>query len=192
MQIQKDEVKKKILNAAIEEFLVSGYENSSMRVIASNAGITVGNIYSYFSGKDDLFENIVLPTVKEIKELILMDISTQNKITKASAIEITSQIIKAFLNNREEFLILMNSAKSSKYENIKNVIQQEIKERLIIDLLPQLPKRVENEILADTLSLVLLDGIINIVLKSENDSELMNKLIYDFLLLIFGDIENRI
>lgn len=192
MQKQKDEVKNKIINAAIEELLVSGYENSSMRVIALNAGITVGNIYSYFSGKDDLFETIVLPTVQEIKALILMDISTVNRITRASAIEITSQIIKTFLNYRQEFLILMNSAKGSKYENIKSVIQQEIRDRLVIDLFPQSSQKVENEILADTLSQVLLVGIINIVLKSDNNSELMNKLIYDFLLLIFGEIENII
>ncbi|MEG1560391.1 MAG: TetR/AcrR family transcriptional regulator [Clostridia bacterium] len=192
MQTQKDEVKNNIISAAIEEFLVSGYENSSMRIIAANAGITVGNIYSYFNSKDDLFETIVLPTVKEIRELISMNISTNNKITKASAIEITGHILTVFLKNRQEFLILMHSAKSSKYENIKSVIHQEIKTRLLIDLFPRLPQRMENEIWADTLSLVLLDGIINIVLKSDNDSELMNNLIYDFLLLLFGDIENRI
>ncbi|MEF9970969.1 MAG: TetR/AcrR family transcriptional regulator [Oscillospiraceae bacterium] len=192
MQTQKDEVKNSIIIAAIDEFLVCGYENSSMRVIAANAGITVGNIYSYFSGKDELFETIVLPTVKQIQGLILMKLSTDNTITPASSMEVTSQIMNAFLNHREEFLILMNSAKGSKYETIKSVIQHRIKERLIVDLIPRLHVQVENEILADTLSLVLLDGIINIVLKSENDEILMSKLISDFLILVFGNIEERL
>lgn len=192
MQIQKDEVKNKILNAAIEEFLVSGYENSSMRVIAANAGITVGNIYSYFNGKDDLFETIVLSTVTQIKSLILMNLSTNNTITKTSAMEITNQIMNTFLNNYQEFLILMNSAKGSKYENIKSVIQVQIKDRLIADLIPQFHAKFENDIMADTLSLVLLDGIINIVLKSDNDEKMMNTLICDFLLLVFGNIVERI
>lgn len=192
MQIQKDEVKNKILNAAIEEFLVSGYENSSMRVIAANAGITVGNIYSYFNGKDALFETIVLSTVTQIKSLILMNLSTNNKITKTSAMEITNQIMNTFLNNYQEFLILMNSAKGSKYENIKSVIQVQIKDRLIADLIPQFHAKFENDIMADTLSLVLLDGIINIVLKSDNDEKMMNTLICDFLLLVFGNIAERI
>lgn len=192
MQIQKNEVKNNIINAAVEEFLVSGYENSSMRTIASNAGITVGNIYSYFNSKEALFTAIVSPAVSRIKGLILMKLSTNNVITRTSAMEVTNQIRNVFLNNRQEFLILMNSAKGSKYENIKNMIQMQIKERLIEDLIPQLHVRIENEILADTLSLVLLDGIINIVLKSEEDEELMNKLICEFLLLVFGDITERI
>ncbi|MEG1886951.1 MAG: TetR/AcrR family transcriptional regulator [Oscillospiraceae bacterium] len=192
MQIPKDEVKNNIIDAAIEEFLVSGYENSSMRVIATNAGITVGNIYSYFNGKEDLFETIVFPTVMKIKGLILMKLSTDNSITPASAMEVTRQIMNAFLNNRQEFLILMNNAKGSKYENIKSAIQMQIMERLIVDLVPKLPARAENEILADTLSLVLLDGIINIVMKSENDKHLMSKLICEFLLLVFGNIEERL
>ncbi|MEG1996444.1 MAG: TetR/AcrR family transcriptional regulator [Oscillospiraceae bacterium] len=192
MQIQKDEVKQKIINAAVEEFLISGYEKSSMRIIASNAGITVGNIYSYFTGKDDLFETIVLPTVNQIHGLILMKLSTNNRITKESAIEVTAQIMNACLNNYREFIILMKSAKGSKYEDIKSVIQFQIKERLISDLIPQLHMNAENEILADTLSLVLLDGIINIVLKCDTDEELMRRLICDFLLLVFGDIEKRI
>lgn len=191
MQTQKDEVKQKILNAAVEEFLVSGYESSSMRVIAANAGITVGNIYSYFTGKDDLFETIVLPAVNQIKGLILMDVPTDNRITEESAIEIANQIISAFLCYHQEFLILMNSAKGSAYENIRSVLQHQIKERLIIELIPQLKEREENKILIDTLSIVLLDGIINIILKSDSN-ETMNRLIYDFLLLMFGDIENRI
>lgn len=192
LQIQKDEVKNKILNAAIEEFLVSGYENSSMRVIAANAGITVGNIYSYFNGKDALFETIVLSTVTQIKSLILMNLSTNNTITKTSAMEITNQIMNTFLNNYQEFLILMNSAKGSKYENIKSAIQVQIKDRLIADLIPQFHAKFENDIMADTLSLVLLDGIINIVLKSDNDEKMMNTLICDFLLLVFGNIAERI
>lgn len=192
MQIPKDEVRNNIITAAIEEFLVSGYESSSMRTIATNSGITVGNIYSYFSSKDDLFESIVFPTVKQIEGLILMKLSTDNTITKASAMEVTSQIMNAFSSNHQEFLILMNSAKGSRYENIKSAIQLQIKERLIVDLIPQLHVRVENEILADTLSLVLLEGIINIVLKSENDEALMAKLICEFLLLVFGDITQRL
>ncbi|MEG1848520.1 MAG: TetR/AcrR family transcriptional regulator [Lachnospiraceae bacterium] len=192
MQIQKEEVKQNIINAAMEEFLTAGYSKSSLRVIASHAGITVGNIYSYFHNKEELFETIVLPTVGRIKGLILMKLSTNNTITETSAMEVTKQIMALFNDNHNGFLILMNSAKGSKYENIRSVIQDQIKARLILDLMPQLHVKRENEILADTLSLVLLEGIINIVMKSKNEEVMMNKLICEFLILVFGDIAERL
>ncbi|MEF9922164.1 MAG: TetR/AcrR family transcriptional regulator [Anaerovoracaceae bacterium] len=192
MQIQKAEIKNRITNSAIESFLTLGYEKASMRRIASDAGITVGNIYSYFSNKEELFDTIVLPTVEQIKGLILMKLSTNNRITKQSAMEATNQIMNTILTNHQVFLILMDGAKGSKYENIKGVIKIQIKERLVADLIPQLHMGKENEILIDTLSSVLLDGIINIVIKSENDQRLMNKLICNFLLLVFEDIAERL
>ncbi|MEG2377253.1 MAG: TetR/AcrR family transcriptional regulator [Clostridia bacterium] len=191
MQIQKDTVRSKIVSSARGEFLNFGYENSSMRNIAANAGITVGNIYSYFASKEDLFDTIVLGTVKQIEGLILIKLSTNNRITKESAKEVTNQIMNTVLSDVEIFLILMNSAGGSKYENAKTVVQIQIKERLIADLIPQLHVGIENEILADTLSLVLLDGIINIVIKSENKI-IMKKLICDFLLMVFGNIGERL
>ncbi|MEG2857823.1 MAG: hypothetical protein RR994_04320, partial [Clostridia bacterium] len=103
----------------------------------------------------------------------------------------TNQIMNTVLSDVEIFLILMNSAGGSKYENAKTVIQIQIKERLIADLIPQLHVGIENEILADTLSLVLLDGIINIVIKSDNKI-IMKKLICDFLLMVFGNIGERL
>lgn len=192
MQIQKQEVKDKIINSAIDDMLEFGYEKSSMRKIAANAGTTVGNIYSYFKSKEDLYKTVVLPTVMQINGLILIKPSTNNKITVTSAAEVANQITGELLIDTRRFLILMYGGAGSPYENIKSVIQGQIKERIIADLIPQLHVGVENEILADTLSLTLLDGIINIVVKSKNDVILMNRLIRDFLLLVFGNISERL
>jgi len=47
MQILKEEVHNKIINAAKEEFLEYGYSGASMRRISKKIGMTVGNIYRY-------------------------------------------------------------------------------------------------------------------------------------------------
>lgn len=44
-----------ILNAAAELFSDSGYSNTSMREIASKAGLLPGSMYHYFSSKEELF-----------------------------------------------------------------------------------------------------------------------------------------
>lgn len=43
-----------ILEAAIQEFVEKGYENTSMESIAARAGLTKGGLYYHFNSKDDI------------------------------------------------------------------------------------------------------------------------------------------
>ena len=51
---------KKIVDAAYALFVEQGYHGTSMRQISEKAGITIGGIYNHFSGKDEIFEEVVL------------------------------------------------------------------------------------------------------------------------------------
>lgn len=44
-----------LVEAAVAEFLASGYEAASVERIARRAGVTKGGLYHHFSGKDALF-----------------------------------------------------------------------------------------------------------------------------------------
>lgn len=70
MQYLKDEVKYEILKSALDEFYNKNYKESSMRNIAKNAGMTVGNLYRYFKNKDEIFEDLINPVVKSILDLL--------------------------------------------------------------------------------------------------------------------------
>ena len=59
MQELKEAVRKSIVDAALHEFLAKGYGRTSMRGIASRAGITHGNIYRYFDSKEVLYQSLV-------------------------------------------------------------------------------------------------------------------------------------
>ena len=54
MQFLKGDIQEGILKAAEEVFLEKGYKDASMREIASRAGVTVSNIYHYFTNKDEI------------------------------------------------------------------------------------------------------------------------------------------
>ena len=75
MQVLKEEVKQKIKKAALSEFEENGYQRTSMRSIASGAGVTVGNLYRYFKDKDDLFQVIIRPAFQEIYKFIKVILS---------------------------------------------------------------------------------------------------------------------
>lgn len=49
----------RILDAAIQEFAGKGYNAASINIIARNAGISIGSMYSYFASKEDLFMSVM-------------------------------------------------------------------------------------------------------------------------------------
>lgn len=69
-QILKDSKKEEIIEAAKEEFLKNGYDNTNMRSIAFKAKMTVGNLYRYFKNKEELNQTIVGPTLFLVNQLL--------------------------------------------------------------------------------------------------------------------------
>ncbi len=70
MQILKEKVRNAILTSAAAEFNEKGFENASMRQIASKAGITPGNIYRYFANKEDIRKAIIEPIMTELDQIL--------------------------------------------------------------------------------------------------------------------------
>ncbi len=59
-----------IVDTAHESFSKHGYELTSIKSIADDAGISVGLIYKYFSNKEELYRYIVLHEQKAIKAFV--------------------------------------------------------------------------------------------------------------------------
>ena len=68
MQTLKKEIKERIMNAARAEFREHGFARAKMRSIAERAGVSTGNLYTYFPNKDNLFCTLVKPAVDQINE----------------------------------------------------------------------------------------------------------------------------
>ena len=76
VQVLKDSIRDSIIDAANREILKNGIDKASMRTIAANAHMTVGNVYRYFKNKDELILTIVDPVLKKI-DSALMEITNQ-------------------------------------------------------------------------------------------------------------------
>ena len=70
MQVQKDNIRTNILNAAEKIFLEKGFAKANIREIAKASGVGLGNLYNYFASKDQIFRTLVEPTVKRLHETI--------------------------------------------------------------------------------------------------------------------------
>lgn len=63
----KDDIRNKLIVETKKELYLKGYKDASLRNIASNAGITVGNIYRYYKNKEELCNSIVSESYFKIK-----------------------------------------------------------------------------------------------------------------------------
>ncbi len=57
---------KKIIDCSLKEFLEKGYNDASLRNIASAAGVSTSTIYTRFKDKEGLFNYLIAPTNKFI------------------------------------------------------------------------------------------------------------------------------
>lgn len=184
MQTQKQTVKNKILKSALEEFIVMGYQNASMRNIATSSGITVGNIYSYFSGKDDLFDNVLEDTVDDLNMLINLEIRNKSVSDNENIFDLAHKISEVFQKNRMQFLILMDKSEGSKYENIKSDLIKQASVRIIQESKNTSDKEIDN-ILAESIAVSVINGLINLFKRVGKDNTRLEKLIGEFLMMIF-------
>ncbi len=137
MQIKKDEVRLKILEAATDEFLKRGYENASMRMIAQKAHTTQGNIYHYFQNKEILLEEILLPTIENIECMMSKHIEDEkaNPLTKEQALEEMKEIENDFDRSKlgcffDKKVIILLKLESSHLLGRKEKILQSLTEHL--------------------------------------------------------------
>lgn len=66
--LYKEEVREKIIQAAIQSFSQTGFDRTKMEDIAKRLGLSKGTIYLYFVSKEDLFLGICEYYLKVMKE----------------------------------------------------------------------------------------------------------------------------
>ncbi len=127
MQVLKDDIREKIIRAAVCEFSEKGYRGSSLRVIARNAGIVMGNIYRYFKNKEELFSSAVGPVYSHIA-VMTAQVETEIEAAKGPWTDeqaltlirrVYGQILDTFSGHGAELLILLDKSAGSVYENTK-------------------------------------------------------------------------
>ncbi len=63
----REESRAKILHAALRLFARFGFERTSIRAISRDAGVSLGLLYNYFDGKDDLLRAIFERSMRDVQ-----------------------------------------------------------------------------------------------------------------------------
>jgi len=118
-QVLKQEIEDKIVVSAKELFIAYGYDSVSMSMIARNAGIAVGNIYRYFSGKDQLFRHLARPVALKLKNLF-------SNPPKTYSNEEVEKKIAGFLHiydsERDLLFFLLENSHNTEFQGLKQMI----------------------------------------------------------------------
>ena len=114
----------KVIKASRQEFLEKGFAAASMRSIAAKADMSVAGLYRHFADKEDMFLAIVSPLMEEMNNWLHDHISDKNaKLANGEQGDALysgsiAQLVKDVIYpKREEFKLLLNGAKGSRYEN---------------------------------------------------------------------------
>jgi AcrR family transcriptional regulator len=125
MQILKEDVRQRILDAACDEFYESGYAKASVREIAKASSVSLSNIYNYFPSKDALFDAIVCDVSLALLNLLnTVNISHSSDENKEMPRDkffdlLTSKLLEIISCNSRQTVILIEKSDGSRFESTK-------------------------------------------------------------------------
>lgn len=117
-QVLKDEVRDRILDAALEVFARDGFETATMASIASSAGLGAASIYRYYASKDELFAAVVTPEITQQFETLLerrVSALARNTLRGASADDAGGDMLQFWIEHRLAVVILLDRAAGTAY-----------------------------------------------------------------------------
>lgn len=203
MPCLKEEIKQSILSSALVNFREQGYTGASMRVIAKNAGISLGNVYHYFENKNDLFNALVEPVyrsyitfINDIDKLLKFGDGSEEGIDSNSNISEVNRIKEKLLEICEdhyiELLILMDKSSSTKYEDAKQVLIMLLDKILTKKFLPYMKDSgIYSRDITYIYSASFIESICIILRKYDGGVQI--RLLIDHLIkMFFEELEKRI
>ena len=107
---KREEVRRRLLDAALEVFAEHGFDTANLDQVAAAAGLTKGAIYSNFTGKDDLFFAMmteqVLARVESIRSVLAA--GTADARNPQDLRDIGGLLTEAFTEQREWRLVFLD------------------------------------------------------------------------------------
>ena len=141
--------KKELLDAALELFYESGYDETSINDIINKVGVTKGAFYYHFKSKDEVLDTIALQQAEEMVEVFVRVAADENDKNSLEKINRIISVMQEYRSETREkrlkiFEVLDKSSnlklKQKVYENymklskpiVSKMIEQGIKEGVFI------------------------------------------------------------
>ncbi len=132
-----EKIKTKILEQTVILIVEIGYNNFTMRKLASRLGITATTIYNYYKNKDDLFLNVLIRGFRELYQRL--EDALQNRTTPAEKLRAMITAYIDFGLKDANFYNLMYAWHVPKYNDYVGTAMEPVA-RLQLDGALKIPK----------------------------------------------------
>jgi AcrR family transcriptional regulator len=198
LQRLKEDTRDRILAAGRDEFMRAGFAAASMRAIAGAAGISPGNLYRYFAGKEALFQAVVQPAYARLLSLVRVDARLDRTAMKdfQKIQPVADLLLNACRAYRVEALILTDRSAGTRYENVKSVLVRHIERRLQAGLRAGSAAgggaggAAEDTFILHVMAATFVEGFL-MILRKGADGRFMDLALRRLLALFFKDIVAR-
>jgi AcrR family transcriptional regulator len=133
-QYLKEDVRARIDEAALDLFSAQGYQGATMAAIARAAGISTGNVYRYYSGKEALFETVVPPAlVRRFRELLAERLGAARGMADVRDLPdshaywvAAGRLLDFTVRHRRETIVLLGNSAGTRYERVGREVVDEL------------------------------------------------------------------
>jgi AcrR family transcriptional regulator len=101
------EKKASIEDAARGLFIKHGFHATSMRDIAKQADVSIGNLYNYYKTKEEIFESIIGSYQHVINHRLKTMFSEIKNPLEPEGLRTLGQLVKGMIDEHEDFWLLM-------------------------------------------------------------------------------------
>jgi AcrR family transcriptional regulator len=131
-----------VLDAAIHQFSIAGYDSTSMRDIAAGSGMLAGSIYYYFSSKEQLFlaahEHAIEHICAAVRKSIDSKADPWTRLTQAA-----QGYLESMLNDYEYASIIITEFPRKRADELRDILiaHRQRFEDLFSEIIAEIPLR---------------------------------------------------
>ena len=188
MQYLKKEIKENIIASAIAEFKEHGYADASIRNIANNAEISLGNIYRYFENKESLYFAVINPFIESIKQVIEHDIVFESKDMR-----VASETLVEFLVQHSDELMIIRKGNTVHYESFINYLVDSISKKIremLEHSFPEINEKIKNPNFYNAIAEGFLTSLFK-VLSNDLPIDVQKQNVRELITFYFGHMIDR-
>jgi AcrR family transcriptional regulator len=134
VQYLKEDVRARIDEAALDLFAAEGYQGATMAGIAGAAGISTGNVYRYYAGKEDLFATVVPPRlVRRFRTLLAERLEAARGAGDVRDLPeghdywtAAGRLMDFTVSHRREMVVLLGKSAGTRYEHVGPEVVEEM------------------------------------------------------------------
>lgn len=173
MQVQKQEIRDRIINSAARLFIRNGYAGTSLKMIAEKCYISKSNFYRYFRSKEELYELLVSPARNSIMSMMQYYLGGDftGKYSDKKIMEISAGITPVIYRYRQGMLIMLRAGEGRDYELIKTMVT-----KMFVAECP-----VENYDFKVRIVELLMTALSDIVMRYEDEEDIREQITLLFL-----------